>query len=263
MFAAESIGYLVGCPGLVLKEKSELLQIGIGMSSIQLLLVEVPESFMIRKEDEFGMYEITLFRFPLEMRHIEGLVKSGRARKGASVSFFLSNLKLSFALSHHRKPMRDPVFKAMLYESAESEYLSHGKFLSSVEASQSFLLSFSVSGVTRRRKGSTHSAVKDVLSSNDLIQGNESSSMTRPLSLLGPAKEEGMLLMLQLADQLPACAKTSYTIILYSELCIKRKIIRVPEVNAVGAGLPLIPDRALLSVRQRTNLKSPVSGEKR
>ncbi|GAB4856174.1 hypothetical protein Ancab_039455 [Ancistrocladus abbreviatus] len=75
-----------------------------------------------------------------------------------------------------------------------------------------------------------------------------------------PAKEEGMLLMLQLADQLPACAKTSYTVILYSELCIKRKIIRVPEVNAVGAGLPLIPDRALLSVRQRTNLKSPVSG---
>lgn len=41
MFAAESSGYLVGCPGLVLKEKSEFLQIGIGMSSIQLpLLVE-------------------------------------------------------------------------------------------------------------------------------------------------------------------------------------------------------------------------------
>lgn len=44
---------------------------------------------------------------------------------------------------------------------------------------------FSVGGVTRSRKVSTHSAVKDVISSNDLIQGNETSSMTRPLSLLG------------------------------------------------------------------------------
>jgi len=51
MFAAESIGYLVSCLGLVLKDKSEFLQVGnpFGMSSIPLpLLVEVPESFMIR-----------------------------------------------------------------------------------------------------------------------------------------------------------------------------------------------------------------------
>jgi hypothetical protein len=38
----------------------------------------------------------------------------------------------------------------LIAESAASECLSHGTFLSSVEASQSFLLSFSVGGVTRK-----------------------------------------------------------------------------------------------------------------
>lgn len=71
------------------------------------------------------------------------------------LGFAISSLKNDFQVQDPRLNLASKVDfsvaeSVLIAESAASECLSHGTFLSSVEASQSFLLSFSVGGVTRK-----------------------------------------------------------------------------------------------------------------